>query len=388
MGLRVTVKTWTRWFPALVAGVVVAAGAVAVPIAANASATLPDKTAAQVIALMQRENVTAFSGTIEQTSDLGLPSVQGLSEGGQSSVSGSSSGAGSDSGLAAALELATGSHSVRVFVDGPKNLRAQVMDQLAERDVIRHGNSVWIYDSKAGTAEHATIPAKSEAKKGAKAGAKTGARMPGLATAPKTPAQIADLLLAQLRPSSTVRVDQVSVAGRSAYELVLAPRSTDSLLGSVKIAVDGATGLPLRVQLAARGSDTAAVSVGFSAITLAKPAASLFDFTPPKSATVKQLTAPAKKDSAAQPKTHPKSGSAAKPKVSVSGSGWDSVVTVSGATQLGSLQKSPQFAELTTAVAGGRLFHTTLANILFLDDGRIVVGSVSAAKLESAASAK
>jgi outer membrane lipoprotein-sorting protein len=364
--------------------VVVVAGAVAIPAAANASATLPDKTPAQVIGLVQNDKVTAFSGTIEQSSDLGLPSVQGLSAGGQGSVS--SSGSGSSASLASVLELVTGSHTVRVFVDGPKNLRAQIMDQLAERDVIRHGSDVWIYDSKAGTAEHATISAKA----GGKAGAKTGERMPSQATTPKTPAQIAELLLAQLRPSSTVRVgEQVTVAGRSAYNLVLKPRSTDSLLGSVSIAVDGATGMPLRVQLTARGSDTAAVSVGFSAITLAKPAASLFAFTPPKSATVKQLTPPKKSD-AQKPDGTAKSrkADAAKPKVAVSGSGWDSVVTVSGATQLASLQKSPQFAELTTTVAGGRLFHTTLVNILFLDDGRIVAGSVPAAQLESAASAK
>lgn len=383
MALRVSTKTWTKWVPALVAGVVVVAGAVAIPVAANASATLPGKTPAQVIALVQRDRVTAFSGTIEQSSDLGLPSVQGLSEGGQGSVS-SSGSSGSSASLASVLELVTGSHSVRVFVDGPKNLRAQVMDQLAERDVIRHGNDVWVYDSKAGTAEHATIPAKTAAEDGAKTG-----RMPRQAATPKTPAQVADLVLAKLRPSSVVHVgEQVSVAGRAAYNLVLTPRSTDSLLGSVSIAVDGATGMPLRVQLTARGSGTAAVSVGFSSISLQKPAASLFSFTPPKSATVKQLVAPARKGDASKPKTGVKPNASAKPKVVVSGSGWDSVVTVSGATQVSALQKSPQFAELTTPVAGGRLFHTTLVNILFLDDGRIVVGSVPASQLESAASAK
>lgn len=370
MAVRVSVRAVTRWMPALVAGVVVAAGAVAVPIAANASAVLPDKTAAQVIALVARERVAAFSGTIEQTSDLGLPSVQGLSEGGQGSVSGSGSG----QATASVLELLTGSHSVRVFVDGPKNLRAQVMDQLAERDVIRHGNDVWVYDSQAGTAEHATIPAKS------------GTRLPGDAVAPTTPAQLADLLLAKLEPTSSVTVDQqVSVAGRAAYDLVLEPRSGDSLLGSVRIAVDGATGMPLRVQLTARGSDTPAVSVGFSSLTLARPAASLFDFTPPKSATVKQVAAPVKKAQGVAPQA--KANDRKKPKAVVSGSGWDSVIVVSGATQLSSLQSSPQFAELTATVAGGRLLHTSLVNILFLDDGRIVAGSASASKLESAASA-
>jgi len=375
------------------------------PIAANASATLPDKSAAQVIAMVQREGVTAFSGTIEQTSDLGLPSTDGLSVGGQGGAgagqgSDSGSGSGSGSATATALEFLTGSHSVRIFVDGPKNLRAQVIDQLAERDVIRHGNDVWLYDSKAGTAEHATIPAKPAAAGTSESGTSesgtsesgTG-RMPSAGASTKTPAHIAELLLAKLRPSSTVSVDgQVSVAGRSAYNLVLTPKSRDSLLGSVSIAVDSATGMPLRVQLTARGSDTAAVSVGFSSLTLAKPAASLFTFTPPKSATVKQLATPTKHSDAATHDAKPKKGesgtSPAMPKVSETGSGWDSVVLVSDVTQLSDLQKSPLFSELTTSAAGGRLLHTTLVNILFLDDGRIVAGSVPVAKLESAASAQ
>ena len=56
-------------------------------------------------------------------------------------------------------------------------------------------------------------------------------------------------------PTTKVTVDgTASVAGRSAYELVLAPRDTRSLVGDVRIAVDSKTSVPLRVQVHAAGA--------------------------------------------------------------------------------------------------------------------------------------
>ena len=56
-----------------------------------------------------------------------------------------------------------------------------------------------------------------------------------------------------------------------------------------------------------------------------------------------------------------------------------------GNASLGKLTTSPEFSELTTPVAGGRVFHTTLFNVLLTSDGRIVAGSVSVARLEAVA---
>jgi hypothetical protein len=79
---------------------------------------------------------------------------------------------------------------------------------------------------------------------------------------------------------------------------------------------------------------------------------------------------------------------ATKPATKVTGSGWDAVVSVAAGGSLSQLSQSAEFAELTTAVGGGRLLHTSLFNILFTADGRIVAGSVSVARLEAVASAQ
>jgi outer membrane lipoprotein-sorting protein len=372
-----------KWAPAVGAVVVVTVAAIAIPMTANASSTLPIKTPAQVLALVAGSHVSAFSGTIEQTSDLGLPSLP-------------STGPGSDSSVASTLELLTGTHTVRVYVDGPKDARVQVLDSMAERDVIRNGSNLWVYDSSANTVEHATIAAQTGTRK-AHLGAMPQGAMPQTSTpqttppqamtgTAKTPAQIASALLSALKSTSTVSVGtDATVAGRSAYDLILTPKVSDTLIGSVSIAVDSATGMPLGVDVDARGQTTPAFSVHFGSLTLAKPAASLFAFTPPANAKVTEV----KTTKPSKPGTkHTDSKHTDTTKPTLTGKGWDAVATIAKQSELTKLEASSEFGLLTSTVDGGRLFHTTLFNVLFATDGRVLVGSVSAARLEEVAAAQ
>ena len=355
-------RTWLKWTPAVVAVVVVAGVSITLPFAANASATLPTKTPAQVLELVATSHVAAFSGTITETSDLGLPSLPSSGAPGGAPVGGSSSS------VASILSLVTGTNDLRVYVDGPSKTRLQDLGSLSEKDVIHNGKDLWIYDSGANSVEHTTL----------KAGKHQSDVRP--ATSPDV---LAKKLLAALEPTSTVTVAQaVNVAGRSAYELVLTPKATDTLLGSVTIAVDSTTGLPLGVDVRAAGQETPAVSVAFSSLDLSRPAASLFDFTVPKGATVNKPEATPEQ----KPTTKPKSG-AAKPTESVTGKGWDAVLTLAKVGSLSQLTGSSEFGELTTATPDGRVLHTTLFNILFTTDGRVIAGSVSIDRLEAVAAA-
>jgi outer membrane lipoprotein-sorting protein len=375
MSNRNTSNKWGKWAPAAAAVVVVAGVAIAVPVAANASVSLPAKTPAQVLELLESSRVHAFSGQITETSDLGLPSLPtgATAEGG--------AGGGSDSGLAADLALLTGSNSLRVYVDGAKNIRLQDLGTLSERDVVRHGNDVWTYDSKSNSVEHARLAINPNHHFSRPGGV---APTPGPTSIPQTPDGLASEIVAKLSSTSTLSVDDnLRVAGRPAYDLVLTPKATDTLIGSVDIAVDADTGLPLQVQVMAAGQKDPAVSVGFTSLDLSTPDASLFDFTPPAGATVKELKTP---------RTHPVGPTHAtegKPAEKVIGHGWDAVVTVTAtsdqAGELGNLASSPEFSELTTAVAGGRVLHTTLFNILFTTDGRIIAGAVSVDRLQTVA---
>ena len=108
-----------------------------------------------------------------------------------------------------------------------------------------------------------------------------------------TPEDLADKLLAKLDASTDVTVGpDVQVAGRAAYNLVLTPTSEVTLVDSVAIAVDGASGLPLGVEVKARGQAEPAFSVAFTSLTLETPDSAIFNFTPPPGATVKEIPLP------------------------------------------------------------------------------------------------
>jgi len=351
---------WIRWVPAVVVPAAIAAGAIVVPLAAGA-ADLPVKTPEDVVRLVAASDTKTFSGTVEQSSELGLPDVSGLSGGGSASSSSSDE--------QSALELLTGDHTAKVYVDGATKQRVQVLDQLAERDAVRDGSEVWLYDSKGQSATHVTLPARSESGGGS-------ATPTPLAT---TPQALAEKLIAAADPTTKVTLAAASsVAGRDAYTLVLTPRTDATLVGSVRIAVDGATGIPLQVQVVARGASAPAFEAGFTTFSTDRPDASVFAFTPPKGAKVTEQTLPERSAQKGAP-------AGDHPKPQVTGEGWASIVTLPAGSAPASLTSDPLFAQLTTSVDGGRALSTSLVSVFVTSDGRVLAGAVPVSALQAAA---
>jgi outer membrane lipoprotein-sorting protein len=341
-----------RWLPAVVAPVAVAAVAVAVPLSAGASANLPEKSPQQVLELVAKSaSLPGFSGTVSQTSELGLPQLP----------AGISSGSDADASSANAVELLTGTHTARVFESGTEERRVQVLDSMGERDVVRNGNDVWLWDAKKNTATHVAVPARA-------GGSSSGADV-------QTPADAAQRALAAIDDTTTVAVDgSATIAGRNAYQLVLTPKSSGTTVGSVSIAVDAENGLPLQVQITARGGTSPAFSVGFTDLDLTKPADSLFTFQPPSGATVHEQALP----------QHSSSSDGTRP--TVTGSGWDAVVALdAGASVTADISRDGVFQQLTKAANGGRVLSTTLVNVLVTDDGHVLAGAVPVSRLEAVA---
>ena len=124
--------------------------------------------------------------------------------------------------------------------------------------------------------------------------------MPGPPTLPgprasfQSPAATARQLLAAAGPATSFRVGpNATVAGRAAYQLVIAPKGSGSLVSQILIAIDASSHQPLRVQVFAHGSASPAFQLGFTALTFGPPAASNFTFSPPPGAKVKTVTVPA-----------------------------------------------------------------------------------------------
>ncbi|MET3637763.1 LolA family protein [Curtobacterium oceanosedimentum] len=352
----------SAWLPAAIAPVVVA-GAIAAPVIANAASEPvagSDPTAADVLASITASRTAQYSGTLSQTSDLGLPELPSGSGG--SSLEGDASDV---------LGLLTASHTARLYVGGEDEQRFQLTQQLAEQDVVRNGSDVWTWDSKARKAVHLTLPAGSDAPT---AGA-------------TTPAQAAERAVAAITPSTRVSAPTtVRVAGHEAWQVTLTPRSDDTLVGTVRLAVDQQTGLPLRVTVTAAGQQDPAFQVGFTSLDYGAPDARLFDFTPPAGAEVTTKDLSAAQQSGQGGRAHGGERGGVEP--TVTGSGWDTVVELPAGDPARTTRDTDATAlldQLTKPVDGGRALQTSLVSVYLTDDGRVLAGAVPVSALVAAA---
>ena len=424
-------RRFTRWIPAIAAPIAIGVGVVLVPMQANAAVDLPDLTPAELLEFAASSEVDALSGTIEQTSELGLPDLSGLTGtmGGGAGGAGGSEGFGDsdsdsegdgetpDDAASATdiddlISLATGTHTARVYLDG-SNARLQVLDRLAERDVYLSEEGAWVYDSREQAATHVTVDeaaleslkAELEATYGADAEAHADAARKQLEAefgAPlPTPEQLLDEALAKLDESTEVSVGtDTLVAGREVYELVLIPRDADTLVGEVSVAIDGETGVALAASVTARGADEPAFSVAFSEVSFEAPDASVFAFTPPTGTAVTEHVVPVPTVAELEQwKAEAESGEAhdgRMPQPIVHGEGWSAVVELpagaagaAGADGLGAEglggEASAMLDTLTQPVDGGRILQTSLVTVLVTDDGRVLAGAVTADRLLDAA---
>jgi outer membrane lipoprotein-sorting protein len=353
----------TRW--AIPAGALVITGAVlagSLISVAQASPGLPSRTPAQLLAQVADSVTPPLTGTVVETTSLGLPSLPGTAN--PTSIA----------------SLLTGSHTVRVWYAGPRHFRLAVPEPLSETDVIADGNTAWQWQSTANAVTEYSLPADSSAPQTAPT------------TAPLTPQQAARQVLATVGPTTTVRVDSnVTVAGQPAYELVLAPKDSRSLVGQVQIAIDGKNGVPLRLQVYARGASSPAFQVGYTSIQFVTPAPADLTFTPPPGAKVthENLTAPSGSD-------HTRGD------VATVGSGWLTVLDLpgtgltapngsgsGGSTSGDSAAVLNALLQSATPVSGawgsGRLLRTSLVSVLITDSGRTFVGAVQPSVLYAAA---
>jgi outer membrane lipoprotein-sorting protein len=367
-----------KWLPAVAAPALVAAGIIAIPLSAGAAVDLPDKSAEEVLLLISESSEDSFSGTVEKSAELGLPDIDAAAGMAQSmgGPSGSMSAEGSGEVVSSALELLSGTHEANVYVSGDKNVRVQVKDELAERIAVSNGTDAWYYDSESNVATHVAIPGDLESS--------LRDTLDSHADEMLTPPELADRLLTELEPTTTITVGtDARVAGRTVYELILTPKASGTLAESISLAVDSETGLPLQVTVEASGQDEPAFRVGFTSIDLADPAADLFTYTPGNGVTVEEQPFPSAPPASENTKHRDDTTGP-----TTIGTGWETIVTLPAGSAPDGFADNPMLDQLTTQVDGGRLLSTSLLNVFLTDDGRVFAGSVTVDKLQAAANAE
>ncbi|MET9456592.1 sigma-E factor regulatory protein RseB domain-containing protein [Streptomyces canus] len=375
--------------PATVVGIAAATIGLVPALADSGDPDLPKISAQELIEKIAASDVQQLSGTVKITTDLGLPDLGGLESSLGSAAGPSGSGDGSSADPSTKLtELASGTHTLRVASDGEDKQKVSLLEDAAEYSLIHNGKDVWGYDSKSNSVFHTT------------ASESDGKQKEEL---PATPKDLAEEALKAADKTTSVTVDGTAqVAGRDAYRLVIKPKDEGSTVGQITVAVDSKTGLPLKFTLTPASGGSAVVDAGFTQVSFAKPAASTFDFTPPKGAKVEEGDAAKAPERSEHPGDFGK-GSAHEPGkggpegLNVIGDGWDSIATFDTGGQ-----GVPSGSEVGGDVGGfldslgdkvsgkfgeGTVFKTRLINALITDDGKVYVGAVTKDALVKAAEA-
>lgn len=439
-----------RWWVPVGIGALAVAGTLVAPGVASAGVDLPPRTAEQLLTDLQGADVHAVQGTVEVDADLGLPSLPTAAQ----NAFGSST---------EPLALLSGTTTLRVWAS-PDGARVAVLGTIGESDVSTDGTQVWTWSSATSAFTHVTLPTADDlaalaAKEGAGAdgtgkdgfgkdglgkdglgplagleglaglaghGAPDGAVDPGSAALlGLTPEGLSKAVLAALDPTTEVTsAPGITVAGRPAYRLVLTPRDESTLIGSISVAIDATQRVPLRVSIESRATGRPAFTVGFTSVSFQAPDPSVYRLTAPAGAVVTERDLGAEllagdgpggaggtdgtDGSADSPTGGAADGSMPDVAPTVVGTGWSSVLVLSGlgADPLagGSTpSEAPPadgpgdqgLASLTSwfdalpQVSGswgsGRLLSSHLLSVLVTDDGRLLVGAVAPEALEAAA---
>ncbi len=384
-------KISKRWIPALVAPAVVGAVA-AFPMQASA-VDLPDLSPTELMVMMQGAKPVEFTGVVLKTTNLGLPALELSSMLSEEEVERMREKTPEEFAdfvpevvaseeLAKAMELITGEHRVRIFV-GETGMRAQIFDRMSQRDLIVNQEAVWTYDSREQVATYASID-QSKVEQGKlsameqmeKYAAEIGIDL-------TNPQAVADYVMSQIGDTSevTVGVDHYK-AGRTAYELIVKPNSSVSLVDSVVLSIDSETSVPLAATVYSVEQTEPAIQVGFESISFTDQDENLFTFTAPAGTEVTNLDEMQVPEYEA-PEKEPIEGE----KPQMVGEDWDSVVVMPAGdvSVLAEIQDNQLLSSLLKPVSGGVAFETPLVKVLITNDGRIFAGAVTLSHLQKLA---
>jgi outer membrane lipoprotein-sorting protein len=381
---------------------------------ANAEIDLPDKSASEILQMMNQDPDMSFSGRVTKVSNLGLPPIGNMPDISESMMEDMEENTPegmeefiprmTESNMVTDLvEIISGTHEARIYVDGPDKLRVQVLDPMSERSMIVNGDTVWFYDDDKQAAQYMTVDvAELEAKAEeyeAENSAEIEQKIADLPFDINNPAEVADYLLAEASEYSeiTVGADQ-NVAGQAAYELIATPLATETTVDYVSVAIDAETGMALNVKVVAKGQTEPAMEIGFTSIDYSTPAASVFEFNPSSDVTVTEMEMPeeftidgetytreeleaeleANKLTEAEYEQKKAEFEASENMPEVIENGWASVVEMKLTEDMPvDMFDSELFSGITEQVDGGFVITTSLVNMLITDDGRVLAGAVT-----------
>jgi hypothetical protein len=154
--------------------------------------------------------------------------------------------------------------ALRAWVAGPTRWRVDVLSTTGERDTYRDGTTLWTWISHDQRVQRAddTSPL----------------RLPRANDL--LPPELGRRLLAGASDTELTTLAPIRVAGHTAAGLRVTPASPDTMVGTVDLWADPTTGVPLRVEVTARGAAHPAFESTFVDFSLTAPSPATVTFVP------------------------------------------------------------------------------------------------------------
>jgi outer membrane lipoprotein-sorting protein len=208
--------------------------------------------AAELRAAVLGSHAVGFSGYAESAGGLALPVTDQLTS---------------------VADLFSDRTAMRVWWRGPTDNRVAVVTAAGETGIHRDASGTWTWEYERATAT------------------RTAAGPLDLPAAPDLlPSSLGRRLLSEAADAELSRIGARRVAGRDALGLRLSPAEPASSVRRVDVWVDGDSGLPLQVEVTAKGAGRPALDSRFLELDIGTPDPELTAFRPPPGATVREGT--------------------------------------------------------------------------------------------------
>jgi outer membrane lipoprotein-sorting protein len=248
------------------------------------------------------------------------------------------SGGPAGSGLASSPLLSGASGRLWVAADG--RARLELQSENGDSQLLYDGHTVSLYDASSNTLYRYTPTQASGTRSGEGASSATDPSDMGTGAnshhAIPTVAEIQEAIT-KATPNATVSgATPTDVAGQPAYTVRISPAKNGGLIGGAELSWDAVHGVPLRAAIYSTTSSSPVIELTATEVSYGPVDSSVFDFTPPASAKVEEVTLPEKHESSSS--TQPSSGSpssgadhsASAPKVTTHGEGLAGITVIEG----------------------------------------------------------
>lgn len=218
-------------------------------------ASAPDVGPAALLTRINTSATVAYQGLAESRGGLGLPDVPQARR---------------------TVDLLGGRTRLRAWWADPTRWRVDALTPIAEQDTYRDKTGVWIWDS--------------DDRSATRVNGNQDVRL--VRAADLLPPELGRRLAAAATPNELSPLPAASIAGVDAQGLRIEPHSRATTIERVDLWADPRTGLPLRVEVTARGLDRPIVTSAFLDLSMSHPGSSVTNFTVPQEATISVREAP------------------------------------------------------------------------------------------------